>query len=187
MPTLGEVTSMDQVVIELVEDLPISTPPATPIFNTSDPTMFDTLLLNYAPRRHRMVLATHHQPLATIALRYAAMQGLQQRTSATHPQDARFVLNANLHVDSMAEALRLHGPIYPLHTLYHIHEGQLPPLRTFSAVRVAIRSLLCRDAIIRKTTSLPNLQSNNPFSKDDFNCLLQALIGGTIQSDLYHG
>jgi hypothetical protein len=64
--------------------------------------VFDTLLLNYVPRRHRMVLAT-------IAQRYAAMQGLQQQTSVKHPQDARFVMNANLHVDSMAEALRLHG------------------------------------------------------------------------------
>ena len=112
--------------MELVEDLPASMPPATPIFNTSDPTTFDTSLLNYAPRRHRMVLTTHHHPLATIAQRYAAMQRLQQQTSATHPQVARFDLNANLLVDSMAEALRLHGSIYPLHTLYYIHEGQLP-------------------------------------------------------------
>jgi hypothetical protein len=99
----------------------------------------------------------------------------------------RFVMNANLHVDSMAEALRLHGSIYPLHTLYIIHEGQLPPLWTFSEVRVAIQSLLCRDAIIRQITHLPNLESNDPFCKDEFNCLLQALIGGTIQQDLYHG
>jgi len=185
--TLGAWGNVDRVIMELVEDLPLSTPAATPIFNTSDPTTFDTLLLNYAPRRHRMVLATHHHPLATIAQRYAAMQGLQQHISATHPQDARFVLNANLHVDSTAEALRLHGSIYPLHTLYHIHEGQLPPLRTFSEVRIAIQSLLCRNAIIRQTTSLPNLQFNESFSNDDFNCLHQALIGGTIQPDLYHG
>jgi hypothetical protein len=87
----------------------------------------------------------------------------------------------------MAEALRLHGSIYPLHTLYNIHEGQLPPLRTFSEVKVAIQSLLCRNAIIRQTTNLPNLESNDPFSIDEFNCLFQALIGGTIQPDLYHG
>jgi hypothetical protein len=72
-PTLGTVTDIDEVIVELVEGLPTSTLPATPIFNTSDPTMFDTILLNYAPRRHRMVLATHRQPLATIAQRYAAM------------------------------------------------------------------------------------------------------------------
>jgi hypothetical protein len=101
-PTLGTVTDIDDVIVELVEGLPTPTPPATPIFSTSDPTTFDTLLLNYVPRRHRMVLAT-------IAQRYAAMQGLQQQTSVKHPQDARFVMNANLHVDSMAEALRLHG------------------------------------------------------------------------------
>jgi len=148
-PTLETVIDIDDVIVELIEGLPTPTPPATPIFKPSDPTTFDTLLLNYVPRRHRMVLTTHCQPLATIAQRYAAMQGLQQQTSVKHPQDARFVLYANLHVDSMAEALRLHRSIYSLHTLYNIHEGQLPPLRTLSEVRVAIQSLLCRDAIIR--------------------------------------
>jgi len=90
MPTIGEVTNIDKAIVELVEGLPTPTPPAIPKFNTSDLTTFDTLLPNYATHRHRMVLATHRQSLATIAQRYAAMQGLQQQTSVTHPQDARF-------------------------------------------------------------------------------------------------
>jgi hypothetical protein len=69
--TLGEWGNVDRVIMELVGDLPTSTPPATPVFNTSDPTTFDTLLLNYAPRKHRMVLATRHHPLATTTSGYA--------------------------------------------------------------------------------------------------------------------
>jgi hypothetical protein len=69
--TLGEWGNVDRVIMELVGDLPTSTPPATPVFNTSDPTTFDTLLLNYAPRKHRMVLATRHHPLATTTCGYA--------------------------------------------------------------------------------------------------------------------
>jgi hypothetical protein len=87
----------------------------------------------------------------------------------------------------MVEALRLHGSIYPLHTLYNMHEGRLSPLQTLSEVRVAIQCLLHRDALVRDSKHPLNLESNDPFSKDEFNCLLRALIGGTIQPDLYRG
>jgi len=75
--------------------------------------------------------------------------------------------------------------IYPLHTLYNMHAGRLPPLQTLSEVRV--QSLLHKDALVRQSREPLILESNEPFSNAEFNFLLRALIGGTIQPDLYRG
>lgn len=180
---LGTVLDIDRVIIELVERLPTSTTPTTPTFDTSDPSSYDTML----PRKHRMVPATHHQPLESVVQRYATMRSLQQPSEVQDPRNLEFVLSPNFSVDQMAEALRLHGLIYPLHTLYNMHAGRLPPLQTLSEVRMAIQRLLHKDALVRQSREPLILEYNEPFSNAEFNCLLRALIGGTIQPDLYRG
>ena len=47
--------------------------------------------------------------------------------------------------------------------------------------------MLQRDAQIRGLEFLPDLQSNAAFSDDEHRCLLQALLNGTLQPDLYRG
>jgi len=85
-----------------------------------------------------MVPATHHRPLESVVQRYATMRNLQQPSAVQDPRNLGFMLSPNFSVDQMAEALRLHGSIYPLHTLYNMHEGRLSPLQTLSEVRVVI-------------------------------------------------
>jgi len=120
---------VDKEIVQLLEGLPTSTTPTTPTFDTSEPSSYDTMLPTYSPRKHRMVPATHHRPLESVVQRYATMRNLQQPSAVQGP---------NFSVDQMAEALRLHGSIYPLHTLYNMHEGRLSPLQTLSEVRVVI-------------------------------------------------
>ena len=71
--------------------------------------------------------------------------------------------------------------------LYDMHHGRQPPLCTFSSVRVAIQRLLQCDAQLRSLEFAPDLQSNTAFSDEEHRCLLQALLDGTIQPDLYRG
>ena len=83
--------------------------------------------------------------------------------------------------------MRYHGSVYPLPSLYNMHQGRQPPLRTKSNVHVAIQRLLQRDAQLRSLEFAPDLQSNMAFSDEEHRCLLQALLDGTIQPDLYRG
>ena len=96
-------------------------------------------------------------------------------------------MHNNIHPDEYAEAMRYHGSVYPLPSLYNMHQGRQPPLRTKSNVHVAIQRLLQRDAQLRSLEFAPDLQSNMAFSDEEHRCLLQALLDGTIQPDLYRG
>ena len=101
--------------------------------------------------------------------------------------DHEFRLHNNVHPDEYAEAMRYNGSVYPLFSLYNMHQGRQPPLRTNSSVRVAIQRLLQRDAQLRSLEFAPDLQSEETFSDDELRCLLQALLDGTLQPDLYRG
>lgn len=155
-------------------------PPTTNVFDTSDPSTYDTLSASDRQRNFAMISVERHQLLPTLSQRYATMQALQQPTPVQDGHNARFVLNVNLHVNSMAEALRHHASVYPLPTLYNTHQGRLPPITALSKVRVAIQRLLCSCA---RVTFEPD--SNEQFSPDELNCLLQALLDGTIKTVLY--
>jgi hypothetical protein len=73
------------------------------------------------------------------------------------------------------------------YSLYDMHQGSQPPLRSLSSVRVAIQRLLHRDAQLCSLEFAPDLQSNAAFSDEERRCLLQALLDGTLQPDLYRG
>lgn len=123
-----------------------------------------------------------------MAQRYATMNILQQPDSGLSTRvDAEFRLHNSIHPDEYAEAMRYHGTIYLLPSLYDMHQGRQPPLRSFSSVRIAIQRLLQRDAQLCGLENAPDLQSNAEFSAEELCCLLRALLDGTIQHDLYQG
>ena len=116
------------------------------------------------------------------------MEVLQQPDySMTATDVAEFSLHNHIDPNEYAPAMRYNGIVYPIPSLYNVHQGREPPLRTHSSVRVAIQRLLQRDALLRDLEFPPNLQSDTAFSDDEHRCLLQALLNGTLQPDLYRG
>lgn len=165
-PLLGQVTELDY-------NLPTRQHPTDTIRPTRPRTR--RFSLHMVP----VVTATNHHPYDTMAQRYATMNALQQPILVfNRTDDAEFRLHSSLHPDDIADALRLHGAIYPLPSLYDMYQGRQPPLRSLSSVRQAIQRFLDRD---------PDKHSDASFTDEELCCLLRALLDGTIQPDLYRG
>ena len=171
-PMLGQVIELDHVINSLIGSLSATEqPPLTTIYNTADPATYDTLLPTYGPRRHPVVLPTNHEPYPTLAQRYATMHVLQQPDySLVATFDTEFRLHNHIHPDEYAPALRYNGNVYPIPSLYNMHQGTQPALRTFSNVRKAIQRLLQRNAQFHNLESAPDLESNAAFSDEEHRC-----------------
>jgi hypothetical protein len=92
-----------------------------------------------------------------------------------------------MDANAAAEYLRPEGPLYHIPSLYLSHYGDRTPLASNSEVRVALQALLVRDNLVNNRSAVVNLSSNAEFDEQELNCLLQALVSGTIQPDLYAG
>lgn len=154
---LGQVIELDHVINSLIGSLSATEqPPLTTIYNTADPATYDTLLPTYGPRHYPVVLPTNHEPYPTMAQRYATMNVLQQPDySLAATVDTEFRLHNHIHPDEYASAMRYNGSVYPIPSLYNMHQGTQP-----GAVSVWLFSV-CSSVMLSFVISIP-LQIYNP-------------------------
>ena len=115
------------------------------------------------------------------------MDAQQQPALIDSAYNAEFRLLSNMDVNAAANYLRPEGLLYHIPSLYLSHYGEREPFSTNSEVRVAIQVLLVRDNLVNGRSPTVNLSSDRSFDDQELNCLLQALVSGTIQPDLYLG
>ena len=113
------------------------------------------------------------------------MDAQQQPALIDSAYNAEFRLLSNMDVNAAANYLRPEGLLYHIPSLYLSHYGERSPFATNSEVRVAMQTLLVRDNLVNSRSTTVNFSSDRPFDEQELNCLLQALVSGTIQPDLY--
>jgi hypothetical protein len=180
-------SEFNEVLAQLIANLPPASVLSSNEYRSYDASTYDTLRQGYLPRMHSMIPVMRHRPYGTMSQRYATMDAQQQPALIGSAYNAEFRLISNMDADAAATYLRPEGLLYHIPSLYLSHYGEKEPLSTNSEVRIAIQALLVRDNLVNGRSPTVNLSSDRPFDEQELNCLLQALVSGTIQPDLYSG
>jgi len=188
---------MDNVINHLLagyHDFPFYNIPRSRVYETQSPHTYDTLQRTYMHRQYAMTPQSLHHDLPSFSEHRANMLSRQWPLPPLPLQGwpidqnyLRFQIDPQMSSLALSKFQRETGPIYNLLTLYATHNGPLPRLQSNRSVRAAIVNELQRDNVRHNYRGLIDIESDDPFGPQEFRCLLQALLGGTLLPSQYSG
>jgi len=182
-------TVVDKVIVHILdyyEDEALMPVPASIIYNTRDPTTYETLRFDYEQRKYPMTLNLRNRPLPSRHLLLAESMSRQQCLSLPFKNNNSFSINISLNPTKAAELQRCIGPVFNISALYNCYNGFLKPFTSRSEVRHAICNIIYQE-IVNIDLDIPYLDHEKPFNDIENKSLLIALLDNTIVPSFYHG
>ena len=184
-----EPTVVDLVIFHILnyfDDEPLMPVPCSTIYNTRDPSTYDTLRFDYEQRKYPMSTYLRNRHLPTRHILLSQSLSKQQCRSLPVLKENVYCFNSTLNPDKLAEQQRWIGPIFSISALYNTHGGTLKPFVSRYEVRQAICNIIYQE-YLNNDLDIPYLEHENRFNDRENKCLLIALLDNTIIPSLYKG